>query len=268
MSATTCSKAWDDIWSEFDARQDSSSSFAKPMTPGVGALTPHQAEPLPPGARGAPDRLNQLIVMKRNKTLPRRRSFLDSPADARTTQAEPHRPIATNPPKRGFGRFKRVIAVILLTMVAVYTGSPMASAVQVAAAIQRGGAAALAHHIEWQSLRPALNAALAAEVQRNDSQPMPSFITGMAQDMAERLSSPAGLGILLSERLPASGAQPAREMLSRLRMLEAGLWEVTLNSPNAPDRSVKLTLALTDVARLRWEVQAIELPAQLPSRLR
>jgi hypothetical protein len=35
-----------------------------------------------------------------------------------------------------------------------------------------------------------------------------------------------------------------------------------------PDRSAKLTLALTDVARLRWEVQAIQLPPQLPARFR
>ena len=267
MSATTCSKTWDDIWLEFDARQDARSLSAKSVTPGAGALTPRQAQSLPPGASGGSDRLHQLIDLKRNKTLPTRRSLLDSPAEARITQAEPHQPTAIHPPKRGFGWFQRVIVVILCTMVAVYAGSPMASAMQIAAAIQRGGAAALAHHIEWQSLRPALDAALAAEVQRNDRQPMPNFITGMAQDMAERFSSPAGLGILLSER-PANNPQPAREMLSRVRMLEAGLWEVTLNSPTSPDRSVKLTLALTDMARLRWEVQAIELPAQPPTRLR
>jgi hypothetical protein len=51
-------------------------------------------------------------------------------------------------------------------------------------------------------------------------------------------------------------------------MLEAGVWEVTLTSTQVPDRSAKLTLALTDLARLRWEVQAIQLPPQLPARLR
>jgi hypothetical protein len=161
-----------------------------------------------------------------------------------------------------------MIALMACTVIAVYAGSPVASAVQVAAAIQRGDAAALAHYIDWNTLRPALNAALAAETQRHDGQPMPDFITGMATDMAERLSSPAGLALLLNQRLAPGSAQPARDMLSRVRMLEAGLWEVTLTSTQIPDRSAKLTLALTDVARLRWEVQAIQLPPQLPARFR
>jgi hypothetical protein len=136
----------------------------------------------------------------------------------------------------------------------------VASAVQVAAAIQRGDADALAQYIDWSTLRPALNAALEAETQRPESQPMPSFITAMTTDMAERLSSPAGLAALLNQRLAPGGAQPARDMLSGVRMREAGLWDVTLTSTQAPERSAKLTLALTDVTRLRWEVQAIQLP--------
>ena len=268
MSASTCSNTWDDIWSEFDSRQAVRPEAARPVMMGAGAPTTHQDKPNQGADRGATDRLNRLINLKRDKTLPIRRSFLEDSADAWTTEAERLRLAEVKPPKKGFGRFKRVAAVILCTMVAVYAGSPVASAVQVAAAIQRGDAAALAYHIDWPSLRPALNAALAAEAQRNDSQPMPAFITGMADDMAERLSSPAGLAMLLNERLAAGGVQPARDMLTRVRMLEAGLWEVTLTSPNVPDRSAKLTLALTDVARLRWEVQAIELPAQLPARFR
>jgi len=170
--------------------------------------------------------------------------------------------------KKGLGRFMRGVAVIIGSAFAFYVGSPVASAVQFAAAIQRGDAAALAHHIDWPSLRPALDAALAAEVQRNDTQPMPSFIAGMAQDIAERLSPPEGLAIMLNERMAANGVQPAREIFSRVRMLEAGLWQVTLPLPNMLDRSAKLTLALTDVARLRWEVQAVDLPARLPPRFR
>jgi len=232
------------------------------------APTPYQDVPQHTPDRGAPDSLNRVFDMKRNQTLPTRPSFLGSSLEAPTTEAERIRPAAIKPSKRGLGWYTRFAAVILCITAAVYAGSPGASAMQVAAAIQRGGAAALAHHIEWQSLRPALNAAFAAEVLRNDSQPMPAFITGMAEEMAERLSSPAGLGIVLNARQVASGAQPAREQISRVRMLQAGLWEVTLTSPNLPDRSAKLTLALTDVARLRWEVQAIELPARLSARFR
>lgn len=147
-------------------------------------------------------------------------------------------------PQRGKRRFGRVLALLACSLVAVYAGSPVASAVQVAAAIQRGDAAALAQHVDWNTLRPALNAALAAETQRNSSQPMPEFISAMAQDLTDRLASPAGLALLLNER----------EMLSRVRLLEAGLWEVTLTS-------ARLTLALTDPMRLRWDVQAIDFPA-------
>jgi hypothetical protein len=215
-------------------------------------------------------RLRRLIHARHSRSRAIRRSFLEASAERWSSEAERLRAAqaARRQKPRGMGRFKRVLAVMACTVVAVYAGSPVASAVQVAAAIQRGDAAALAHYIDWNTLRPALNAALAAETQRNSSQPMPDFITGMAQDMAERLASPAGLALLLNERLAAGGAQPARDMLSRVRLLEAGLWEVTLTSVNVPDRSAKLTLALTDPMRLRWEVQAIELPAQLPARLR
>ena len=80
------------------------------------------------------------------------------------------------------------------------------------------------------------------------------------------MASPAGLAVLLNERLAANGTQPAREMVSGVRMLDAALWEVTLSSPQSPERSARLTLALTDPMRLRWEVRAIELPARFPAR--
>jgi hypothetical protein len=260
MSASTSANTWDDVWAEFDARQ---AAHAKPELTGAGASgSTHQ--------RSATNRLHRLIHARRTDTLPVRRSFLESSVESWSHEAERARQAlaAKRSRPKGLGRFKRMVALMACTVIAVYAGSPVASAVQVAAAIQRGDAAALAHYIDWNTLRPALNAALAAETQRHDGQPMPDFITGMATDMAERLSSPAGLALLLNQRLAPGSAQPARDMLSRVRMLEAGLWEVTLTSTQIPDRSAKLTLALTDVARLRWEVQAIQLPPQLPARFR
>jgi len=260
MSANTCTNTWDEVWAEFDKRQAARSGNVDPERMVEGAA----------GTHAGTTRLRQLIHARRSNTLPARRSLPDASADRRRGEAERLRAAQghqrENP--RGLGRFKRGLAVIACTVIAVYAGSPVASAVQVAAAIHRGDTAALAHYIDWTTLRPALNAALAAEARRNDSQPCPDFIAGMAQDMAERLSSPGGLALLLNERLAAGGPQPARDMLSRIRMVEAGLWEVTLTSVNVPDRSAKLTLALTDAMRLRWEVQAIELPAQLPARFR
>lgn len=237
---TTCINTWDEVWAEFDARQAARCETSDPAAIAAGA-TPAAPRKKPAG------RLRGLIQARGNR------------ADATPRQA---------PPGQGRRHVKRVLAVMACTLVAVYAGSPVASAVQVAAAIQRGDAAALAHHIDWNTLRPALNAALAAETQRNSAAPMPDFITGMAQDMAERLATPAGLAALLNERLAAGGPQPARDMLSRLRPIEPGLWEVTLTSADGPGRSATLTLALTDPMRLRWEVQAIQLPALLPLRFR
>lgn len=262
--STTCLNTWDEVWAEFDARQAARSEMSNPaaMVAGATAAAPRK-DPVA--------RLRGLIHARRSRADAIRRPFLEDSVERWSTEAERLRAAQAArrraKPKRGLGRFKRVLAVMACSLIAVYAGSPVASAVQVAAAIQRGDAAALAHYIDWNTLRPALNAALAAETQRNSSAPMPDFITGMAQDMADRLASPAGLALLLNERLAAGGAQPARDMLSRVRLIEAGLWEVTLTSVNVPDRSATLTLALTDPMRLRWEVQAIQLPAQLPARL-
>lgn len=266
MSATMKANTWDNVWAEFDARQ---ATRTKPDWTVAGATGPIEAASHT-NQRSATNRLQRLIQARRTKTPATHRSFLDSSQESWATEAESARRALAEKrrPQKGLRRFKRVIALMACTVIAVYAGSPVASAVQVAAAIQRGDAAALAHYIDWNTLRPALNAALAAETQRHDSNPMPDFITGMATDMAERLSSPAGLAVLLNQRLAPGAAQPARDMLSRVRMLEAGLWEVTLTSTQVPDRSAKLTLALTDVARLRWEVQAIQLPPQLPARFR
>lgn len=191
------------------------------------------------------------------------RARLANPA----AMAPPPAPRAPPRPRRPW-RFRRALAVMACIAGAAYAGAPVASAVQMAAAIQRGDAAALAPHVEWNTLRPAVEAALAAEMQRNAAAPMPDFITGMAREMTERLASPAGLAALLHERLATGGVPSAREMSSRVRMLEAGLWEVTLASVHRPDRSASLTLALTDPMRLRWEVQAIQLPGPPPARFR
>ncbi|MBX9749551.1 MAG: DUF2939 domain-containing protein [Roseococcus sp.] len=263
MSAST--NSWDDVWAEFDARQ-AAQAQKDAMVAGATEASTAAANP----RRSATSRLQRLIHARRTKTLPVRRSFLESSMDAWSSEAERARQALAQQrqPRKGLGRIKRVVALMACTVIAVYAGSPVASAVQVAAAIQRGDAAALAHYIDWNTLRPALNAALAAETQRHDGAPMPDFITGMASELADRLSSPASLAQLLNQRLAPGMAHPARDMLSRVRMLEAGLWEVTLTSTEVPDRSAKLTLALTDLARLRWEVQAIQLPPQLPARLR
>lgn len=252
MSATARINTWDEIWAEFDAReaaraaQETSSSSAGQT-------------PAPEPTRAA----TRALAQPRRTGLPQDPAAVGANGAGRWHSTQPRR---QDKPRRT-RRLPRIIVLLACTLVAVYAGSPVASAVQVAAAIQRGDTAALAQHVDWTTLRPALDVALAAETQRNASQPMPDFILGMARDMAERLASPAGLALLLDGR-SAGGVQPARDLLSRMRMLEAGLWEVTLASGHVPDRSARLTLALSDAMRLRWDVQAIEFSSSSPARLR
>ena len=253
MTTMQHTQAWDDVWAAFDARD-------------ISGTVVEATAALPAAPPPATLRLQRLIQQRRDQASPPRRSFLETGHSAWTEAAASARRAERRSPRSVWRPYLRGMAFAACAVVAVYVGSPVASAVQVAAAIQRGDAASLAHHIDWATLRPALTAALAAEAQANHTQPMPSFIMGMAQDMADRLASPAGLAVLLNERLAANGTQPAREMVSGVRMLDAALWEVTLSSPQSPERSARLTLALTDPMRLRWEVRAIELPARLPAR--
>lgn len=163
--------------------------------------------------------------------------------------------------------FRRLLALICVSLAALYVASPVASALQVAAAIQRLDAEALAGQVDWDSLRPALANALSARARDQEPRPMPAFIAGMARDMAARLSEPEALAGLLNAHLAqGGGGGPAREMLGRVRILEARLWEVELSPPQAPQRATRLTLALADPWRLRWEVQAIALPSQAGGR--
>lgn len=171
---------------------------------------------------------------------------------------------AAEPPRPGV-RLRRLLALICVALAGLYLLSPVASALQVGAAIQRGDAAALAAQIDWDSLRPALAAELSARARDQEPRPMPAFIAGMAQDMAARLSEPEVLAGLLNAQFAQGG--PAREMLGRVRILAAGLWEVELSPPQAPHRGARLTLALADPWRLRWEVRAITLPSRAGTRL-
>lgn len=177
--------------------------------------------------------------------------------------ARASRPVARAATRRFFG-FHRLLAMICLGLAGLYVTSPVASALQVATAIQRGDAEALATHVDWSSLRPAMAAELSARARDQETRPMPAFIVGMARDMAARLSDPDTLADLLNAHL--SQDAPAREMLGRVRIRGVGLWEIELSPPRAPQRATRLTLALTDPLRLRWEVRAITLPSQTDSR--
>lgn len=176
-------------------------------------------------------------------------------------RAAPARAMALARPARGVRRLLTLIAVLSLGL---YLASPVASALQFASAIQRGDAQALAGQVDWAALRPALTAALAHAARESEPRPMPAFVAGMARDMAVRLAEPEALARLLNEQLAQGG--PAREMLGRVRIHGPRSWDIALASPHAPGRPMRITLALADPLRLRWEVRAIELPSRATLR--
>lgn len=178
------------------------------------------------------------------------RAILPSRVPRTVPAAERQRPAAG---------FRRLLVLICFALGTLYALSPVAAALQVAAAIQRGDSEALASRVDWDSLRPALGAALSARARDQEARPMPAFIEEMARGMASKLSEPEALAELLNTHLAQAG--PARELLGRLRILEAGLWEVELTRPGVHPRATRLTLALADPWRLRWEVRSIALPS-------
>ncbi|TCH99006.1 DUF2939 domain-containing protein [Roseococcus sp. SYP-B2431] len=162
--------------------------------------------------------------------------------------------------RRPAAGLRRLLALIGVGLATVYIISPVASAVQVASAIQRGDSGALAGHVDWESLRPAMAAVLSARARDQEERPMPAFIAGMARDMAAQLSGADALTELLKTQLGHGGTGSARDMLGRVRIVGLDAWEVELSAPRFPRRSARLTLGLTDPWRLRWEVRAIDLP--------
>ena len=180
------------------------------------------------------------------------------PAVARPTARTRRPPRGARPRKATWGR--GLAASILAAFLVLYLASPVAAALHLAAAIQRGDTGALAGEIDWEALRPGLMEALSTRARDREPHSMPAFIADMAGDMAARLAEPEALTALLNRHLAHGG--PARDLLGRVRIQNAGIWEIELSPPNAPPRrAARLTLALADPWRLRWEVRGIELPS-------
>jgi len=142
--------------------------------------------------------------------------------------------------------------------------SPIASAVQFAAALQRADAATIAGHVDWSRLRPALEAKLADLTASRLSGSAPAFLVGMQQDMAARLASPEGLASALQQHLATGPGTHPHALLRHVRPVDATRWEVSLASPDAPESVVTLTLQLTEPWLLNWQVVGVGLPAPAP----
>lgn len=149
-------------------------------------------------------------------------------------------------------------------LLGVYLVSPIASAVQFAAALQRADPATISGHVDWSQLRPALETRLADLTAARLDGSAPAFLVGMQQDMATRLASPTGLASALNQHLAAAAGTYPYALLRHARPVDATRWEVSLASPDAPESLVTLTLQLTEPWQLSWRIVGVQLPAPVP----
>lgn len=161
-----------------------------------------------------------------------------------------HGPARPAAPRR---RPWRLGAVGVLAALLAYAASPLAAAVQVASAVQRGDATALTAQADWERLRPGIEARLEAMATQRLDGPPPAFVRQMQAELAARLASPQGFGALVGAST-ARGEAPAHEWLQGAQPREGGRWTVTLARPEASARAATLTLELQDPLRLRWQV--------------
>ncbi|MBB3897129.1 DUF2939 domain-containing protein [Roseococcus suduntuyensis] len=164
-------------------------------------------------------------------------------------------------PRRLWGWRRSALALVAL--VCLYLGSPIASAVQFAVAVQRADPATLASRVDWSLLRPGIEARLTEIASTHISGPPPAFLEELKSSLADRLASPEGLARVLAHHLPPEGGTGFGQAMRQARPISPGLWQVSLASPHAPHQPVRLTLRLTDPLALQWAVVAVELPGRL-----
>jgi len=184
------------------------------------------------------------------------------PVMARTAAKAPPRglaPLLHWP--RGWGLRRAGLA--LTALLGLYLFSPIASAVQFAAAVQRADPATLAERVDWALLRPGIEARMHEITSTRLRGTPPPFLAEMQQSLADHLASPAGLARALAHHLPPGEGLALRQWLRDARPVSAGLWQVSLASPDAPSQVVRLTLRLADPWSLQWSVVGVELPGPL-----
>jgi hypothetical protein len=218
---------WDEVWDEYDMRV--AARGPKPAT-SPAAPPPTPAPPLPVAATAV------------GKAPPRGLARLL------------HWP-------RGWGLRRAGLA--LTALLGLYLVSPIASAVQFAAAVQRADPDTLAARVDWTQLRPGIEARLQEITATRLRDAPPAFLAEMQQSLADHLASPAGLARALAHHLPPGEGLALRQWLREARPVSAGLWQVSLASPDAPSQVVRLTLRLADPWSLHWSVVGVELPGPL-----
>ena len=179
--------------------------------------------------------------------------------DARTGTAPSPRPqAAVAKPGQSQRPRRRLPAMLMVAAVLLGGGAaltPMAAALDLARSFRDGDAPALAAQMDRAALAGAVAEALRRDAATHHPEGLNPFLAGMADELAGALAAPEGMAALL--RAPA-GTTP-RQMVRDVLPLGLDRWQVTLASPEAPQRRAQLTLALA--GPMRWQVIAAALPS-------
>lgn len=189
---------------------------------------------------------------------PPRRSPPPSPPPQRPPAA---RRLSRCLPRRLWGWRRSALALVAL--LCLYLGSPIASAMRFAAAVQQADPANLAARVDWTLLRPGIEARLTDIAATRLAGPQPAFLQELKSSLADQLASPEGLSRVLARHLPTVSGTGFGQALRQARPITPGLWQVSLASPDTPHQAVRLTLRLTDPLALQWAVVGVELPGRL-----
>lgn len=186
-------------------------------------------------------------------------------APPRPSSPPPLPPAARRPsrrlPRRLWGWRRSALALVAL--LSLYLGSPIASAMRFATAVQRADPATLAAQVDWTLLRPGIEARLTEIAATRLAGPKPAFLQELASSLADRLASPEGMARVLARHLPEEGRTGFGQALRQARPITPGLWQVSLAAPDTPHQFVRLTMRLTDPLALQWAVVGVELPGRL-----
>lgn len=167
-------------------------------------------------------------------------------------------PAVAAPPAPVRRRSRRLLGVVAAAAVLLgggLIGPPVAAALDLARSLRDGDAPALAAQLDGVALAGAVEEALRRDAAAHHPGGLNPFLSSMAAELAGALVAPEGMAALL--RAP-EGVPPQR-MLRDVVPLGLDRWQVTLASPEAPQRQARFTLALA--GPMRWQVIAAALPS-------
>jgi hypothetical protein len=140
-----------------------------------------------------------------------------------------------------------------------YAVLPVLAAARIGEALLAGDAAGLDAAVDWGRLPEGLDRAMSESIAQH-SGPAATFLMGMAEEIRQGLATPSGLMMLARDRLPAHQPANGLGMIGAIQPLDGMRLRVDLHASGENRQAFSITLALTDVFRMRWQVVGVNLP--------